>query len=642
MNITRNSRSSSSSTAAKTLRDQIDQGWQHRINREIERAMAICVRLKQSMRLPPGDYRAADLDASVESGASIREVIGVGALYCSLVRSLRGPSQAASLLKELDAFCWDKDSFDSFYYHFEGAMVLFAKAEYAQALERFMSGIAHAQASWQRMVTWMNVTLCLENLGLPYENAMGETASSLRETPHGSMRDTVAGHLKALRMRHLFREGKIAEAIALSDEPEPIRAHFYSLWLRSLPYHDAYRPPSRTELPLFHTNRFFNRDYRLRSLLGVGHPADRADGFCGEFADRLYLWVWKWLQDPVAFPVQKIVQQLRFVDLDSQMHQMTAEDVALIRNSLLWLGLFDLKNEDNLRSLVRSLPAFSDECFPILEVEALVIQFATALREGSDSEAEGLSELILSHPLARRPELHWKALVDGLFHPNAAVPDSLREVVKHLRSVLPLSRQSGPQRIQVDLAQGLVQMPGEKAILSQALASALGLMKSQGKISVEEFAGVCFGIRTFNPLIHMPRIYNLMARLKALSAGIEVRVRQGQISCSADWTRFEFLRDSQCVQQLSREPDWLSFTLQQRGHSSDATQRTDAEDLDGARWDGLATREQIQKLLKRPRSTTNRILKRWMSDGKVVREGNARAARYRLKQWNDVTMEAPK
>ncbi|MBI1860828.1 MAG: hypothetical protein HYR96_07920 [Deltaproteobacteria bacterium] len=45
-------------------------------------------------------------------------------------------------------------------------------------------------------------------------------------------------------------------------------------------------------------------------------------------------------------------------------------------------------------------------------------------------------------------------------------------------------------------------------------------------------------------------------------------------------------------------------------------------------WNGLISRLELENRIGRPRSTTNRLITRWIDEGKIRKEGNSKSTRY--------------
>src|SRR5207237_1271108 len=133
-----------------------------------------------------------------------------------------------------------------------------------------------------------------------------------------------------------------------------------------------------------------------------------------EKVDRIYLWVWNWLRDEEGFHVSRIATSLAGGWVTGAAGRFTVEDKLLIRNSLLWLSLFDPESRQRIDELLESLAIPSPSRCPLLDLEHLVIRHLIALRDGDSSSASDALSLMTRHPLWSSPEILFRQLVEGV------------------------------------------------------------------------------------------------------------------------------------------------------------------------------------------------------------------------------------
>lgn len=624
------------------MQQKLETAWEYRIDRRLEECLALCAELKQEMGLPTGNFQSAQLERCVGGKKTWESVASLALLSASLVRALQGIADGARLVGEVEKFVRERSSIGTFPLHFEKGMIAFAQGDYSLALEHFLTANTKAEAAWEKLSNQINLLLCLDTLGLPYEKTLQELTETLLLATASPAKTQVEIQLQTFQMRRSFREGKVKEAFSHSFE-KINQAYYYLLWLRSLPYHQGYEPLSTEDLARFHEERFFWQcGYRVRSLKGVLHPEDLSPVRLTEFSDRLYLWVWKWLLSPESFPIDKVTSQLKSLSLLHDAHRMTVEDVYLIRNSLLWMGLFDPTHEKVLSQKVATLNTQISAHYPLFELESLFIHFCRALRDEKNTLADDLALEIEGHPLCQRKELYFCPLLQSLRGKKVKIPEHLKGLSRHLHSSL-VQKTPRKQAITVDLTLFNVAIPGmKKPLHSRPMVLALDLLRAESSVSIEKFCDSCFGISKFDSTIHMPRVYNLLARLKAMKhSKVSFRVRDGFVVSEGDWGSIVFARDGEFSKQLSHASEWMHFMkvsppvvdASPKRESSGGEKRT-------LSWNGCLKRKDIERILNRPRSTTNRILAELIEKGTVVREGGARQARYRMKNISEINLES--
>ena len=314
---------------------------------------------------------------------------------------------------------------------------------------------------------------------------------------------------------------------------------------------------------------------------------------------------------------------------------MTAGEVCLLRNSILWMGLFDPSHERSLAELLALLRTRASEQFGLLEFEALCVRYLSSLRDERNEIADDCLATLERHPLWKSKELGFASIVNFARGKKESLAHPLERLGRSLRStVFPLSH-ARKSRIVVDLVEGKIS-GGKKTQHSLAMALALHLLRTAGSATVEEFSHICFGLRRFDAIIHMPKVYNLLARMKSLSTALEFRVRSGFVIAEGSWNEFVFIRDNQLTKQLSRQPEWKHFLLSHSQRTNQVVEKPLPEKLS---WNGFKRRGELEVLIGRPRSTTNRILARLIQNGVIVRDGAARNARYRMKRLGEINLE---
>jgi hypothetical protein len=175
-----------------------------------------------------------------------------------------------------------------------------------------------------------------------------------------------------------------------------------------------------------------------------------------------------------------------------------------------------------------------------------------------------------------------------------------------------------------------------KKTISEPMCLALDLLRTRGTVSCDELTQVCFNLRSYDPLVHNGKIFNLLARLKKLTTNRpRFRMKSGHVLADGPW-------DGILLRKAHLSPADLRFSPEWKGLLYDATEdmpraaparhgESPSELAARVPWDKELSRRDLEQHIGRPRSTTNRILKKWLDEGLIVRRGNARSTRYVLK-----------
>jgi hypothetical protein len=253
------------------------------------------------------------------------------------------------------------------------------------------------------------------------------------------------------------------------------------------------------------------------------------------------------------------------------------------------------------------------------------IRYWRARREGA-AEAAALLNRQRAHPLTARPEhqIAALALADRDAGPLEALRAQLQGIVgdgiaENAPLIVDISRQRLHRRRSAEL-------------LSANLCTAFELVHVRGSVSLEEMALACFGIRRFDPLVHGPRISNLLTRMRRFAPpGLNFHIRSGQVHAVGNWDGVRFLRPQPLVQALRDEPEWKLWI--RRDAPVEPSPRND-------KWVPAATllrkvqpgtelrREDLERLTGKSRSSMNRLIANWLEQGLLRKSGRARRTRY--------------
>jgi hypothetical protein len=344
---------------------------------------------------------------------------------------------------------------------------------------------------------------------------------------------------------------------------------------------------------------------------------------------------------------------LQQIDVTDTAHRLTVEDAQLVRNALAWLGLFDIGSARRLRGVLSRLQVpRSSQDFPLLKLEWHVLQYLQARRDGENLLADDFRVSLAENPLWRSPDLCFRSLIDsveGAESDNQSLPASLQRLAHHLRQLVPEAPPTGEPRVPilVDLVHSQItdRYSGEK-LVSEAACLALDRLRRENAVTCEQFVQICFNFRQFDPLIHTGKIFNLLSRIKrVLGESPGFRMKAGKILVEGNWDRVEFREAgarvnlapllSRWEKQLVGEVPAQAAPAKPHRRSGSSEPRLDWD------WSQGLTRADLENRLGTPRSTTNRVIARWVSQGRVRARGKARGTRYLLLEPKPVPTPTP-
>ena len=646
--------------AVAELETEIDRAWRLRLNQKKDLARRSYLRVREHLGLgrvsvvPSATAFAALSEA--DSGVAIDCVLLGGALA-------RGEGKKE---KFLAALSWAEGETErlgldeSFFLLQERGVRSHIEGDYELALMSFQAARLAATCAWQTAVALANALIEMEILGVKAEATLVALEKAVRELPDSEGLPGVEAQLNLFRARHAWHEGRVRNAvdaglvrtkkIAPSDVDQ---AFYFSLWLKTLPFTAAFAgapDDAAIEMLLNAENRVFQKDYLSRTLRHVSHPGDLSSALSYDAVDRIYCWTWRWLTAPGTFPAAGLLATIAALKPFRSDLKLTYDDGEMLRNAFLWLGLFAL---EPLERMTTRLTAFGGDLTrptPVFSLERLVIEAAYARRDGNRPALAAAMANVEAHPLRSATEVKLVNLV-GLG--GGATSDGALAGLVAALGALTDDIDAGKARLIVNVASSSIENreTGELGI-SMPLARALALLAEKPVVSVEELLARSFGIRSFNPVVHERKIFNLLARAKAvLGDAVPVRVKSGFVVSTGDWSSVKVVNGGTHGRQLAESEVWFELLhgrAEPAGATADGkeTVATSGEDgkqlaagppiedeLGGASASGAwLPRGAFERLSGRPRSTVNRVLAAAVRDGLIERRGEARATTYSIRK----------
>jgi hypothetical protein len=288
-----------------------------------------------------------------------------------------------------------------------------------------------------------------------------------------------------------------------------------------------------------------------------------------------------------------------------------------------------------------------------LALESDLIGALIALRDGGQPAGEAAGNFddwvnaLESNPLWQEQGLFFEALLAQVIRGEAQASHPLAKMGAHLAELMKSTKAPKQAPILVDLARcRIVDSRSGEQIISEPLSRALDLLQRKGSVAIEAVMLECFGIRSYDTLVHQTKVNNLLQRLKKLSGSrLHFRTKSGFMLAEGSWEQFEIVRPTEVACKLLDAAEWKTI-LQGRKAEAASTEknRTTGQILKTSvelkgQWKGELTRAEVEAQIQRPRSTTNRLLASWEKAGKISRVGTGRAVRYR---WNSDVSDVSK
>ncbi len=571
------------------------------------------------------------------------------AIQGSLWRAQGKTDLSESLFFRLEKFAESRGELDCFYLLFEIGLTALKRGEHANALKYFQWAGANAVTLPQKLFTETNSLLCLEDLSLPQGEKLKQVIMLDRKVPREQSKWVIGNRETILcyRLRKQYKEGEIsAEFSKITSSPKLLESTYFKIWALLLPYHALSMQDSRSaEIHRLLTHLvngnsfFFLKNFRLRTLTGTAHPEDFLISKPGELAGRIYLWTWNWLLDPSRQSLEQILELLQHLREHSTIRLWPSDDRLRLIACLRWLSLFDRMAYPKTELIVHELQQRPFDFHPLLHFEVQLTEYLLCLAQNKKEQARELLKALRAQPLWRSTGIYFKQI--ALLTVTGSTP--LDSYIRALRDQLQLSHSEDSathRKTRVFLDQSklrLAQSAGsaEKTIASRPLCLALYVLRHCPAISFQRLYCEAYECAHFEPDVHRARVFNLVTRLKKLfPAQLSLKTKGDAIYCQGQWRQFRFIELNPREKQLANSNRWRSV-LDRNKTPQSFTPRPKLQQLDDLLLREFGSgcrveRKRLETWAGVSKSTSNRLLRRWLKRGLLKRTGRGKNTAYTI------------
>jgi hypothetical protein len=384
------------------------------------------------------------------------------------------------------------------------------------------------------------------------------------------------------------------------------------------------------------SQRFFQKSYRIRTLIGRWHPDDARAATTQDRVERLYLWVWYLLDENPEMTADKLSMMVEMIGRDPGVSNLGPRSKALIRNALRWLSLLDPSFRSS--GVVKDLLARTgdtDEQSGFLEAERFALEILDAAVSGKDSVVQEYLRSMEGNPIWTSDQIALADLVMGLIS-GGSRPERFGKVYDVVANRLHRTQHAEQSKIEIDLEKFTVSVPEEeKKIFSEALCLATDILARKGAVHVSEFVYHCFGFQKFDPILHQGRVFNLLSRVRGvLEDRVQVKFKRETIHAEGDWSEVTFVRPTGLLSEMRNHSNWVGFggkvKTMRRLELPKWDDREAKELVSQMKAGVLYTRQELSDWLGGSRCTAIRRINDLVKNGRLERTGSARATRYQL------------
>jgi hypothetical protein len=503
-------------------------------------------------------------------------------------------------LRLAEHFLNQADESALFYYYYEQNKCHLDQGQYQLALESSRQALKHTQSKYHKIWILTDNLIALENLGYSHEETYLEIQAQLSLLQDNPALISAAQQFRSYQMRLWFRHGHFTKIYSVPQKMHPGQELYYQIWVSELPFQKksfAQIEIQNKKSSLYIQDlRLKGKSYCLRTLSGDLHPEDQSKFYWYNWADRLYLWCWRWLANPKFFSYHKVLSTLSLFNVAQHLHLLTAEDRFMLHNVLGWLMLFDESTLPLVQKIRRQLQESTINAFPLLNAERQLI----------DSWYQRIYRASSNHPLSE-----WAGEAEALFsvlQQRCARPFLFEGIIVDLR----VSRIT------------YTNTTNTKNIDSIPMCRALDLLKRQSRVPVEVFSKYCFEHSYYSRDSHLRRVMRLLAAIRQLDrSNCIIRIQSDFVVAEINWENICIFDYDTDYFGFVSDPKWNSF-LNLNSNAPTPPQI----DLDSNCTFESASWREISQIIKKPRSTTLRIIEKWIKKGLLLKLGRGKNTRY--------------
>jgi hypothetical protein len=537
----------------------------------------------------------------------------------------------------------DQQLMSSRHFSYEKGIAAYLKENYLAALEHYVTFRSRSVRDAEVAATLMNEVFCLEALGYSFEKTLIKLDQILNQN-----RGNYQSPFPAIRAQRRFfdygiklRQGDLS--FARDDLKDSIvrfdQSRYLALWVSQLPWcnrvaqfavHDADLKASLMDA--VQTNPFLHlKNERIKTLSVQPSPVRSSlDLRVSGVAERIYLWVWAWIENPNPRTGQAVLNALSLIHAKYDVNRASRSDRDLVGNAIEWISLLCPTFYVSNRSWIESKVEPSH--YPLFEFERLLIHELREQQQNSDY-IQATREIVSNHVLY------------PVFGP---VADWVRQLLEKT-----VTDENHSARYRIDLESNLI-IKKNSEIISESICRLMrGLHTAEQlgsrSITIADLMLDAFGIRKYDSLIHQSKLNNLLSKTRDFfGKAVQLQIRGNRILFNVDWRWFELQSESVHSRVLTSSPLWFKWQMSEGvsdplSNSSTALTNTKkfVKDVKSSSSIRLKievepgqefTREQIAKILGGSKSTLLRRVNEMIKMGKMSRKGKGKSTVYFFNQ----------
>lgn len=573
---------------ALPINKKLQNAWYQRWNQSIDEAMASLAQIQTE-----NNWTQLEIDDLQKFGFGDSAQFYMEALLLkgSLLRAQGFGQKSSAWIRRLIAKNSSLENPETFNFLFEYALDCWRREDTARALELFLLADQRAPSIIEKLFSQSNILWCLENLDLERKHIEVKILRLLEEVP--ASEQVFVRNVKEQWNAYQARKNFYSH-MQLSDFEITGQGLFFRKWIAELPY-------TQTEsLLLAESDQTYlwQGSYRLRTLAGIWSPSDKNSVRIGDAIDRIYLWVWKWLASE-NITKEKLYWTWDSVEQQLDLNELSKENSLLMRNACAWMGLVDPKFKKKQNGILKRLKSIESRNYPLLQTEYALIE---CLFEKDSSD---LVSALNQFPVFARIYSQCKNF--DLADDEVLLP----RLHKIMNDRFQFKADKNYDVLVNTQEQTIHFIKSDTTINSAKISLLFSLLKSRDYVDFEEVG----------EFIDTRSIYNLAARVRGLTSKDCLYIKNQRLYKGQGWPLvkiFENEFDDKIPNLLS------SYRLEKLNFVGSTAHLQAARAL----LPSTFTRKQLEKVLKISKATACRMMKEWLKDKIIRKNGQARAVQY--------------
>lgn len=608
-----------------SLSRDLNLAWLYRLNQRNDLAYELLYKIQSQIKT------MEDPDVQIQISAL--------SLEASLLRWKKQLLKAKDYLDNIGSQFSRTDVEKNYFYFFELGLYYFSIAEYMDGFDYFIKAKTLAPEEKYVFIALFNIYIISKKLEISHKKMLEDLEVSFLKIKNSTDISGIVSQYRHLQLQQHWRNADITSLDSFRNKSEGGQDLYLQIYLSKLAYLNVFSYLSSEDIVLL--KKLYLSDYRIRTLTGKIHPEDYFVQDSEEVVDRIYLWFWNFLKNPKAFPLNRLTEYL-VNKIPAKTNNFTPEARYKLRNIYLAISLI---TKVDLNHKINNFYFFSHEENKVLDLEKNIFLYLFS----KSLYREDLLGEMKNNPAFVEKNIYLSSLLseenkedDPLYYLKKEIQPSTVNVPKTCKYI-------------VNGKNNCLEIVADKdlSVVSKVFFDALSFLFNKEEVSCNSFFLAVCGIAEYDSFIHSKRLWNILSKLKKIcKADLDYKVRDNVIYVQADWSKFFIIEKGSYLTQIQdvnfitcldrfinlKTLDTTSDKKQLLAHkaSLEVSKKESVEinttNLLSQDLEGFVSRKDLELILNSSRSNVGRLLKLWLDQNMLVKQGKGKNTLYKLDQ----------